>query len=95
MNEDLKEYLGVGKHDWIYYPGGVLVVVGLMMRDPLWSPAAYGLSLLFLGAFLWKSYPRYAHDPDLKQTTRIFGLVGNVLLTLGHLAVCAYGLSRL
>ena len=91
VSRDTREYLGMGRYDWLYYPGGILAVIGFYMSDPLWAAVTYTASLPFLAVFLWKSFPYYLSSDEVKSSTRVLGLFGNVILTGVHVSLFVYG----
>jgi hypothetical protein len=95
MKEDTKEFLGIGKHDFWYYPGLVAGIASFFASSPRAVVTLLAVSTLFLVIFLVKSTPRYLKSPDLQRGTRIYGLVGNVMLVLLQVGIVGYRLSIL
>ena len=95
MNKDTKEFLGLGKHDFWYYPGLAMAIASFWISR---APAVLLLlaaSTFFLGVFLMKSTPRFLRSPELKRSTRAFGLVGNVALVLLQIGIVGVRCARL
>lgn len=95
MNEDDKEFLGVGKHDFWYYPGLVAALVSFRVVSPSVVVALLVLSTTLLVIFLAKSTPRYLKSPELRKGTRRFGLAGNVALVILQVGIVAVRVARM
>lgn len=95
MNEDVKEFLGVGKHDFWYYPGLAAAIVSFWVVTPMTVVALLVLSIVFLVIFLAKSTPRYLNSSELQKGTRGFGLIGNVLLVILQIGIVAFRVARM
>ena len=94
MNEDAKEFLGIGKDDFWYYPGLATAIASFWVSTPATVWTLLLLSTGFLVVFLIKSTPRYLKSPDLKQGTRAFGIVGNILLVVFQIAMVGVRVMR-
>jgi hypothetical protein len=95
MNEDTKEFLGFGKHDFWCYPGLAMAIASFWISTAPVVLLLLAASTLFLGIFLVKSTPRYLRSPELKAATRTFGLVGNVALVLFQIVIVGVRCARL
>jgi uncharacterized membrane protein len=95
MNEDAKEFLGIGKHDVWYYPGLVMALASFWISNALAVAVLLVASTGLLFVFLVKATPRYVNSHELKTGTRIFGIVGNVVLVALQIGIVAFRIYRL
>lgn len=95
MNEDAKEFFGVGKHDFWYYPGLAMAIASFWVSSPPAVALLLAGSTAFLAVFLLKSTPRYLRSPELKGGTRAFGLIGNAFLVLLQRVIVGVRVARL
>ncbi|MGK3961090.1 hypothetical protein WMF38_49565 [Sorangium sp. So ce118] len=95
VKEDIKEFMGVGKHDFWYYPGLAMAIASFWISNVPAVLLLLAASTLFLGVFLVKSTPRYLRSSELKGVTRAFGLVGNVALVLLQIGIVGVRCARL
>ncbi len=82
LDENVKEFLGIAKEDFWYYPGFVLLVVACFVSDVAVVVILFAASTVFLIVYSVKSFPKYAASKELASVTRLYGLFGNVGLIL-------------
>lgn len=80
LDANTKEFLGIAKDDFWYYPGFVLLVVACFFTNVLLVLVLFAISTAFLLIFLVKSFPKYIHSHDLAAFTKVFGIIGNLAL---------------
>ena len=95
MNENVKELLGVGRHDFWYYPGFALALGSFWVSSPVTVVMLLVLSTAFVMVFLLKSTPRYLKPGELHTGTRVFGMVGNVVLVVLQIVMVGFRVVRL
>ncbi|KYG08940.1 hypothetical protein BE21_20725 [Sorangium cellulosum] len=95
MDENVKEFLGIGKHDFWYYPGLAMAIGSFWVSSPAAVVALLVISTGLLVVFLVKSTPRYLGSRELHRGTRVFGLVGNIFLVLMQIAIVVFRVLRL
>ena len=80
LSDDAKEFLGISREDFWYYPGLVLLVGGCFLSNVWIVGAMFLASTVFLVVFLAKSFPKYLRSKQLGAGTRVYGLLGNIAL---------------
>ena len=65
LDENVKEFLGIAKDDFWYYPGLVLLVIGCFLPSAPLVLALFAGSTVFLLIFLAKSFPKYIQSSQL------------------------------
>lgn len=87
LSEDAKEFLGISKEDFWYYPGLVLLVAGCFLSNVWIVGAIFLTSTVFVLVFLVKSFPKYVRSKELAAGTRAYGLLGNIALIVIQIGV--------
>ena len=80
LSEDTKEFLGISKEDFWYYPGLVLLVGACFVSNVWLIGLMFLTSTTLLLVYLFKSFPKYIHSRELSAGTRVYGFIGNVAL---------------
>ena len=80
IDENTKELLGLASHDFIYYPGFILLVAACFASSEPLIYSLFALSSAFVVIFLLKSFPKYLHSPHLTTFTKGYGILGNIFL---------------
>lgn len=87
LDENTKEFLGIAKDDFWYYPGLVPLVVACFLSSSTLVLVLFAISTVFLLIFLAKSFPKYIKSSQLATVTKVYGLLGNLALIVLQIVV--------
>jgi hypothetical protein len=94
VKDDVRVLLGLTTDDLWAVPGTVLIFAGFFFADVRWVGGLLLAAAFFLSIYMLRTVRKYWSRPGLSRTTRVLGIVGNVVV-MGLFVALAAGMFLL